>query len=91
MAYCLLRGCHQRYDIKGLVGTTANPTTWFSLADLCQDFAKCLNSTGETGPRVLIHVFLPGTRISLDIGDGEFVCCEAVCVVVCSVVSCCHY
>ena len=72
MAYCLLKGCQQRYDIKGLVGVTANPTSWYSLADVCQDFAKCLNSTGEAGPRVLIHVFLPGTRISLDIGDGEF-------------------
>ena len=75
MAYSYLRGCH-RYDIKGAV-VTPNPTSWHSLADLCQDFAKCLSSSGGCGKRVLIHLFLPGTRISLDIGDGESECREA--------------
>ena len=36
---------------------------------------------------MLIHVFLPGTRISLDIGDGESKCCEKL-DVVCVCCSC---
>ena len=48
-----------------------NPSSWKSVADICQDVAKCLKSNGPCGKRVIVDFFLPGTQIRIDIGNGK--------------------